>query len=56
LVYNHNYSEGSLIILEILNPEGLLIFAFHPLSGKQKKIRPLRPQRLCGENEIQNAP
>jgi hypothetical protein len=35
----------------------LLIFAFRPLSGKQKnKTSPQRAQRLCGENEYRNGP
>jgi hypothetical protein len=36
---------------------GLLIFAFRPLSEKQKyKKNPLRAQRLCGKKYYQNAP
>ena len=33
-----------------LVPRRLFVFAFRPLSGKQK-IVPLRPLRLCGEKK-----
>ena len=49
---NLTTDEGALFTAASLGPKRLLIFAFRPLSGKQKnKTSPLRAQRLCGENK-----